>query len=59
MEKFIEEKVAMIKDDFGLDQIKEECWIYILREYTGMMRLDSMIYASMTLYAEIIKRSGI
>ena len=52
-------RVKMIADDFGLDQIKNECWEYCMSEYSGILNLNAMIYRSMDIYAEIIKRSGI
>jgi hypothetical protein len=56
---WINKRVKMIADDFGLDQIKSECWEYCMKEYNGMLNLNAMIYRSMEIYAEIIKRSGI
>ena len=56
---WINKRVKMITDDFGLSQIKTECWEYCMKEYSGVLNLNAMIYRSMEIYAEIIKRSGI
>jgi len=59
IEEFINKQVLMIKSGFGLEQIQHDCFNYILENYAGILRIDSCIYKSMELYAEIIKRSEI
>ena len=55
---WIDIRVKMISDGFGLDQIKSECWEYCMREYNGALNINTMIYRSMDIYAEIIKRAN-
>jgi uncharacterized protein YutE (UPF0331/DUF86 family) len=55
-EKFIEMQLSMIKNHFGLAQIKNEVYRYIFRKYVGNVTIDAMIEMCMELYAEIIKR---
>ena len=58
-EKFIEMQLAMILNQFGLSQIRNEVYKYIFRKYIGNATLDAMFEMCMELYAEIIKRSGV
>lgn len=58
IEEKIEAWVKMINAGFSLEQIQKECWNYIHREGLGILAIESMIFKSMVLYAEIIKRSG-
>jgi uncharacterized protein YutE (UPF0331/DUF86 family) len=58
-EKFIEMQLSMIKNQFGLAQIRNEVYRYIFRKYIGNITIDAMIEMCMELYAEIIKRSGV
>jgi len=58
-EKFIEMQLSMIKNQFGLSQIRNEVYRYIFRKHIGNVTIDAMIEMFMELYAEIIKRSGI
>jgi uncharacterized protein YutE (UPF0331/DUF86 family) len=58
-EKFIEMQLAMIKEQFGLSQIRNEVYRYVFRQNIGNVTIDAMIEMCMELYAEIIKRSGV
>jgi hypothetical protein len=59
MDEWIEQRVKMIADGFSVEQIQRDCWNFCHREYIGILTLEAMIYKSMQLYAEVIKRSGI
>ena len=59
MGEWIEQRVKMIAEGFSLEQIQRECWSFCHWEYIGMLTIEAMIYKSMQLYTEVIKRSGI
>lgn len=55
-EKFITEQVDKVHNDFSLDQIQRDVWNEIHQTFIGVGCLESMIYISMQIYAEIVKR---
>lgn len=51
---FVLEKAQMIDNGFSLSQIRSEILIYVLKEYAGVLNLESMVFKCMELYVEII-----
>ena len=58
IQEFIEMEVAMIKNQFGLSQIKDDVKRYVFRKFNGTYTIDTMIEMCMEIYAEIIKKSS-
>ena len=54
--KFINQQVEMIKNDFGLDQIKDNIYRYFVRYHLPNITLDALIHRCMEMYAEVLKR---
>ena len=54
VDKFIDDKVAMLKSDFSEDQILEETYDFGMNYFFGTLRLDSSIHKCMELYALIL-----
>ena len=52
-EEFIENMVA---SGFSNDQIKRDCWNFVLKSYSNALSVEGMIYLAMDLYADILKR---
>ena len=55
MEDFINEKVEMLKNDFGKGQVKTEIYEFCFKNYFPNMRFDSVVMQCMELYAEVIR----
>lgn len=55
-EKFIEEQLQMLKNDFGKSQIQDNVYRYIFRRGIPNFNINALIFQCMELYSEIMKR---